>query len=1252
MNNKLFLTLFVMLFLTSNVLAKDVAYVVKTSANPNIEMVLIELGYSYDVIKDSDIPNADFSNYAMLLVQDDVTNKNNLPLATTNLLFLDKNIGTAAWGTRADIWLTSVMNSKFEVLGTPFTTGFTEPDFKAYTASNSVYYLKIKPANVRNIAVSLQSASYGKAIVAYSDENNIRNVFFGFYKIGSWTDETRRLFKNSLSWTRIGVDFDQDGYFSDHDCNDDNADVWGFMRGYEDRDLDTIGRSPLIDVCSGDTLADGYSNIAGDCNDDNQYLYQYIRGYRDIDRDSFGAGNLIDVCSGNSITEGYSLINGDCDDTTALKWHYLKGYQDSDSDSFGAGNLVDVCSGTTLAEGYTNIDGDCDNNNANVNPDSQEIVYDRIDNDCDGSDLADSDSDGYCKLGYVIMDKTNQCNKETGITGSDCNDNDISVNPEMDNSYVNCRNDPPILTSLNLIVVKEEEDVIVTVNAIDPEGDSVTYSIDDPRFIQNPISNNVFTWRTEYEDYGEYIFNIIASDGRLESMIDFEVSVENTNRAPICEIVPDIAVEEDETYDLDLSEFCTDPDSDELGFDFSSLSQSHLIIEMDNNIATIKGEQDWSGGEWIDFIASDGDKEVRTNRVIVQVGAVNDPPEFDMNIDDISWNQDINLTNRLNLADYFHDVDNSIIYTVSGNDLINVIIRSGKVSFNVLKDWVGSETVIFTASDGENTVDSNEVNMNVLYVDKPPVFEENACEKNILEENDYTCEIIANDPESEEITLSVLSEDDLECSFDSNILNYVSKKDIVGSASCIIRASDIYNNTRDMRFDAIVENVNDAPIIKDNIPKLNFLKLLSNVSHRFIILAEDIDSDELSYEWQVNGVMEGNSTSFYLEKSRGAYNVTASVFDGEFRDSYSWNVFIGNVIDFKCSELNGYICTEEQVCSQDFYGVYDSPRCCPTACRKRPPQFSGVKTTTANKTDNIRITFISPTNLDKYNLGEKIPARIEIGNLMESSLDMKIESYLYDITKERAVLKSEEKIKLDKSRIMTIDQEFISDYELNEGHEYAIFTRAIGEDKDNQKYYNQNYIELDLERRDHHIIIKNIEIIPENDILCGDNIDVRLELFNLGSNDENTYLKIENPILKINERYEEIKIERYDDEDTINEQYILKIPEGTKPGNYTLRFSLSFWNETIYSEESVSVARCEEVKSEVTSLETIKLTNQESLSVMPVEDNSNKIAIFLLLNGMTIILLTTAVILAFIYKKKNAKIVKKKKLGNNNFLYF
>lgn len=91
-------------------------------------------------------------------------------------------------------------------------------------------------------------------------------------------------------------------------------------------------------------------------------------------------------------------------------------------------------------------------------------------------------------------------------------------------------NRKPILKNIDNVKVKETETVVIELEASDSDGDTLTYSVDDERFVQD---ENKFTWETTYDAAGEHIITAAVSDGVDTTSQEFTVTIENVNRAPV-----------------------------------------------------------------------------------------------------------------------------------------------------------------------------------------------------------------------------------------------------------------------------------------------------------------------------------------------------------------------------------------------------------------------------------------------------------------------------------------------------------------------------------------------------------------------------------------------------------------------------------------------------------------------------------------------------------------------------------------------
>lgn len=151
-------------------------------------------------------------------------------------------------------------------------------------------------------------------------------------------------------------------------------------------------------------------------------------------------------------------------------------------------------------------------------------------------------------------------------------------------------NDPPVLITEDPTSCVVDENVLMQsllvpskLDVFDPDGDPISWSIDDPNGVVT-IDGDTGLLRTaranlNYEETSYYGgIRVTATDGELASTVYISLTVSNANDEPVCTTSADIAVEVPEnsepgTIITSLATFCSDEDAtDVLTYSFDSVS--------------------------------------------------------------------------------------------------------------------------------------------------------------------------------------------------------------------------------------------------------------------------------------------------------------------------------------------------------------------------------------------------------------------------------------------------------------------------------------------------------------------------------------------------------------------------------------------------------------------------------------------------------------------------------------------------------
>jgi uncharacterized protein YjdB len=161
---------------------------------------------------------------------------------------------------------------------------------------------------------------------------------------------------------------------------------------YQDTDGDGFGN--LAASTTAVTAPSGYVTNSTDCDDNDNTVWQSGNFYVDFDNDGYHldlspSASVTTLCYGATLAPYYiaTTLGADCDDTSASVWRTGSFYVDADADGYSPNASSEtLCYGANTPSGYSaaTLGVDCDDAIAAVNPGHVEVLYNGVDDNCDG----------------------------------------------------------------------------------------------------------------------------------------------------------------------------------------------------------------------------------------------------------------------------------------------------------------------------------------------------------------------------------------------------------------------------------------------------------------------------------------------------------------------------------------------------------------------------------------------------------------------------------------------------------------------------------------------------------------------------------------------------------------------------------------------------------------------------------------------------------------------------------------------------
>ena len=349
-------------------------------------------------------------------------------------------------------------------------------------------------------------------------------------------------------------------------------------------------------------------------------------------------------------------------------------------------------------------------------------------------------------------------------------------------------------------------------------GDSLTYGSSGTTNVQVVIMGSTATLvpAADWNGVENVVFTATDSSNDSVSSNLVMLTVTPVNDAPVITSLPITAATEDLLYTYDVA--ASDLENDVLTF---SLIQSlaGMVINSSTGIIEWTPVNEQVGLNSVNVSVSDG--SLTANQYFtVNVTNTNDAPTFNASnpIPDVAWAEDTNAT--IDLNDYFSDMDmgDMLVYSINGNNNINVIFNNGIAKLIPAANWNGAESVVFSATDnGNESVSSNTVLLTVTPVNDAPVIVSTPITA-ATEDSLYTYDVDATDLENDTLTYSLLSSPaGMIINIISGVIIWTPLNENVGPNAVSVQASD-GSLTAIQNFTIYVNNTNDAPTFNASNP--------------------------------------------------------------------------------------------------------------------------------------------------------------------------------------------------------------------------------------------------------------------------------------------------------------------------------------------------------------------------------------------------------------------------------------------------